>query len=103
MSHVISLYHGMTESLLARSGMSDKVLHMQIGLAIFLAASLLLRRPLRSWTPFLIVCGLEGANELMDRLFWGAWRWPDTVLDMATTIFWPLVIVLVLKLERLGR
>jgi hypothetical protein len=103
MNRAITLYHGMTESLLARSGMSDKVLHMQVGLAVFLAASLLLRRPLRSWTPFLIVCGLEAANELMDRLFWGAWRWSDTLLDAATTIFWPLVIVLVLKLERSRR
>lgn len=100
MNRAISLYHGMTESLLARSGISDKALHIHVGLALYLGAVLLLSRPLRGWAPFLIVAAIEGANEILDRLFWGAWRLPDTMADVASTLFWPLMITLVLKLRR---
>jgi len=37
----------------------------------------------------------------MDRLYYGSWRWTDTLGDIANTLFWPLVICLGIRLRPL--
>jgi hypothetical protein len=93
-------YHAMTEGMLRATGSTDKALHVHIGLAIFCLSSLLLRRPLRSWVPISIVALAEVANEVADRLFWGSWRWSDTLPDVAYSLFWPVALLLVLRLQK---
>ena len=38
-------------------------------------------------------------NEVMDRLHYGSWRWPDTLGDVANTLFWPLAICVGIRLR----
>lgn len=79
----------------------DKFDHTYLGLVIWLGAAMLLRRPLRSFAPILVVVGLELANEAMDRLTVGRWIWPDTLGDVAATLWWPLCLCFLLRTRRL--
>ena len=36
----------------------------------------------------------EAGNEIMDRIYFGSWRWSDTLGDVANTLFWPAFICL---------
>ena len=49
-------------------GLSKDALHVHLGLLIFLAAVLLLRTSLGSWTPWLVLLLFELANETVDLL-----------------------------------
>ena len=75
----------------------DKFAHTYAGLAIWLGAALVFRRPLHSWVPLGVVVLAEVANECVDRVAHGGWFWPDTLGDAAATWFWPLVIGLTLR------
>lgn len=82
----------------------DKFIHMQVGLAIWCLAAILLRRPLRSPLPLAAVLAAEIGNEIMDRLHAGTWRWPDTLGDAASTWFWPVTLFVLLNaMPRLRR
>lgn len=80
------------------TGMSDKLLHVHAGMAIFLISAALLKCPLSDPAPLLIVLVVEIANEVRDRLLNGSWRWRDTLGDVASTLFWPLCIFALMRL-----
>lgn len=88
-------YERMISGIVAHSGGADKFAHTYTGLAIWLLASLVLRRPRGSVVPLLPVIAAEIANECMDRLTHHSWRWRDTTGDMAATWFWPVVLTAV--------
>ena len=75
-----------------------QLMHVHIGLAIYLIAVQLHRRGFQSPFPLLLLFLLECVNEIAD--MWGhwslvwSWRWRDTLSDMASTIFWPLMLYL---------
>lgn len=83
-------------------GLSDTLIHVNVGLAIFLGLALLLRKQRRgalvAWT---ILLALESANELVDAAIglhrngridaMEGWR------DFVATMFWPTVLLLVRK------
>jgi hypothetical protein len=79
---------------------SHAVLHIHLGLAIYLLTCLLLRRPLGSVLPWLVVVALELANEASDfaRYYVSAWPWTATnsIEDIVNTLFWPTVLVILL-------
>ncbi|MBW4329679.1 hypothetical protein KY084_02165 [Stakelama sp. CBK3Z-3] len=75
----------------------DKFAHTYAGLLLWLIAALVMRKPLRSPWPLLVVFVLEGANEGMDRISHGSWQWHDTLRDMAATWFWPVVLTAALR------
>jgi hypothetical protein len=93
-------YHGVTQAILEWSGVNDKLLHVHAGLAIMLAARIVSGRSLASWVPFAAVVVAEAGNELADAIFFGAWRWEDTWLDVANTLFWPALLMVGLRLRR---
>lgn len=76
----------------------DKFAHTYAGLLIWLFAGLTLRRPLYSVWTLVPVIVLELANEMVDRVTHGSWRWHDTLRDMAATWFWPCVLLICLRL-----
>lgn len=78
-------------------GGSDKFAHTYVGLAIWLATLIALRRPLTDWRALIPLILLEGANEVMDRLAVGAWMVPETLKDIAATLFWPMTIILLAR------
>ena len=82
------------------TGASDSLLHVHAGLFILFLARIVTRRSLATPVPFLIVVAAELANEVMDRLAFGAWRWEDTALDVVNTLFWPFVLMVGLRWRR---
>ena len=93
--HYISLYEQGINWVVAHSGGHDKFAHMCAGLAVWLLAAVLLRRPTTSILPLIVVIIAEAVNEAVDRIAHGSWRWADTRLDIVATLFWPLLIALV--------
>lgn len=76
----------------------DKFAHTYAGLLIWLLAGLIIRRPLYSVWTLVPVAVLELANEMVDRVTHGSWRWHDSLRDVAATWFWPFVLVACLRL-----
>lgn len=76
---------------------ADKIVHTYVGLAIWLGAAVLFRRPLSSRLPLLMVIAAEGLNELYDLFFRAMWSWKDTRGDMIATWFWPVVLFAALR------
>ena len=95
-----SLYHHVIIWIGDGTGASDSLLHVHAGLAVLFLARIVTRRSLATPVPFLVVCVAAIANEVMDRLNHGSWRWDDTLLDIVNTLFWPLVLMIGLRLRR---
>lgn len=53
-----------------------------------------------SWIPVIAVLSLELMNEMMDLLYYGSWRLDDTGLDVVSTMFWPIGLVMVSRYRR---
>ncbi len=70
----------------------DKFAHTYAGLAIWLGAAVLFRKPLRLPMPLAVVIVLELLNECVDRIAHGGWMWHDTLGDTAATWVWPTVL-----------
>jgi len=82
------------------TGAPDSLLHVHAGMAILLAARLITGRSLATPIPFAIVCAAELGNEVLDRINHGSWQWTDTSLDVVNTLFWPLVLMIGLRVRR---
>lgn len=99
----LSVFQTSKLSLVAMTGLSKDALHVYFGLAIFLAVSLLLRKPLRTLLPWLVVLCAACAGELLDmrddlRLL-GHWRYMASLHDLVNTMFWPTVLALLARLQ----
>ena len=81
------------------TGLPDAILHIHAGLAVLMVARVVLGRSLGSFIPFGFVVLAEAANEVLDRLSFGAWRWGDTFADVGNTLFWPFVISLAVRVR----
>jgi hypothetical protein len=93
-------YAGLIRFLGDGTGASDTLLHVHAGMAILLAARILTRRSLASFVPLSVVCAAEFLNELLERIAYGSWRWLDTSSDFANTLFWPVVLMIGLRIRR---
>lgn len=91
------LYHAAIDWIGDGTGLPDTVLHIHAGMAVLLIARVMTRRSLGTLVPLSIVALAELGNELMDRLYFGSWRWPDTISDVIHTLFWPTVICLAVR------
>jgi uncharacterized membrane protein YccC len=85
---VLSDYVALTGGIVQLAG-SDKLVHTWAGMAIYVVAQVALRTRRASPIAFQIVVALQLGNEVMDRLYWDSWRWPDTIGDTVATLFWP--------------
>lgn len=93
----VSSFQAAKQLVQSWSGLEKDALHVYVGLGVFLAASLLSRRTVRSILPWLTVLGVALLGEGLDlrdglRGF-GHWRWTDSVHDILNTLFWPTVMV----------
>jgi len=93
--NVLQRYQAFIDWTNVSTGLPDSVLHIHAGLAVLVAARVVTGRSLGSFVPFAAVVLVEGANETMDRLIWGSWRWPETRADLAYTLAWPLLLSVV--------
>jgi hypothetical protein len=81
------------------TGLPDTILHIHAGMAVLLVARVVTRRSLGTFVPLSVVIAAEAANEILDRLHWGGWRWSDTIADVVNTLFWPTVICLAVRMR----
>lgn len=81
------------------TGWADSLLHVHAGLAVLFLARVVTKRPLSTPLPLLCVVAAEAANEILDRLHYGSWRWTDTLADIGNTLFWPTVLFIGLRLR----
>ena len=88
--------------LIERAGtVSTDALHVIAGVLVQLLVATLLRRPLASWLPWLVVLAAILFNEGVD--FW-AERWPSLAMqlsesgkDVVLTLFLPTALMLALR------
>jgi hypothetical protein len=89
-------------AIVAATGLSKDALHIYVGLAVFLAAAVVLRKPLRSIVPWLVIFAMAIAGEVLDMrddiASLGYWRWGASLHDVLNTLFWPTVLLLIAKL-----
>ena len=71
----------------------DKLVHVNVGLAIWLAGAVVLRTSPRSIWPVLLVALAETGNELFDWVHSIEWGWRETSADFVATIAWPTVLM----------
>jgi hypothetical protein len=83
---------------------SQAMLHIHFGLALFLVARALLGGKLSRFAPLVLVTVLELANETMDfaRYQVSGWPWTPwgTIGDVLNTLFWPMVLTFFLDRHR---
>ncbi len=96
-----SIYQGIKQILLTISGLSKDAVHIYVGMTVFSGWIILFRNSMRSLKSVLPVAAVALLLELLD--MWdnyhsvGQLRLAASVHDILNTIFWPLVIVLLLK------
>ncbi|KQR82251.1 hypothetical protein [Sphingomonas sp. Leaf343] len=88
------LWHQFIDWIGDGTGLPDTILHIHAGMAVLMLARVVTRRSLGSLVPLSVVIVAEAFNEIMDRLQFGSWRWPDTTLDIVNTLLWPTIICL---------
>ena len=93
------LYHNWIDWVGDGTGLPDTILHIHAGMALLMIARLITRRSFGTFIPLAVVAAGEAFNEIMDRMNFGSWRWDDTLLDIANTMFWPTVICLGVRLR----
>lgn len=96
-----TVYHAFIEWIGDGTGLPDTILHIHVGLAILLLSRLISGRSLGTLVPLSVVAIAELGNEVMDRLYFGSWRWSDTLTDIGNTLFWPCVICVAVRLRPL--
>jgi hypothetical protein len=71
---------------------SDKLLHMNAGLVVWLATVFVRGRRWGDWRNLLPLAVLEGLNEVADYIFPYKWTLSGTLADLFWTLFWPAVL-----------
>lgn len=97
---IVGAYQSLTEIIETVTGMSRPMLHVHAGMAIYLLAQLFLRNRRGSFLALVLVAEVALFNEVMNRLYYGSWRWDDTLRDLALTLFWPAGCFVVGKVRR---
>lgn len=86
-------------------GLPKDALHIYVGLAVFLAAAALLRRPLGSFVPIAAVLAAALAGEAWDVIDTHAAgarpHWDGNWHDIWNTCFWPAILFLLARYTRL--
>jgi hypothetical protein len=90
-------YASLKEELIVATGATEDLLHVHIGLAIFVLTALFLKRRMRSPWPLAVVAIISLANEVVDFFTHELWNWWPNALDLANTIFWPAVLFLLAR------
>lgn len=93
-----SAFQSVKLALVSATGLSKDALHIYVGLALFFAVALAWRKPVRTWLPWCSVLAAAVLGELLDArddmVSFGRWRWWASAHDVANTLFWPTVLVI---------
>lgn len=91
---ILEAYKAMVLWIKHATAWGDAAIHVHAGLLLFCAACLLLRRPIRSGVPLVIVVLAEAANEAIDLVMQRNWSATDTLSDVCHTLAWPIACTL---------
>ena len=90
-------FHGLKKQFSSLTGASEELLHVHAGLLIFVLTAFILRRHFRSPIPISCVVFFAIFNELIDQIANVGWRPYEPFLDIANTLFWPLILFLLAR------
>ena len=97
----MSLFQEFKLNAIALTGLSRDALHIYIGLGTFLLVAAALRKPLRSLVPWAAVLLVAVAAELVDMrddvASIGQWRIGASIHDIVNTLFWPTVLLILMR------
>ncbi len=83
------------------TGLSDSALHIYVGIIVLLTTAAVLRKPLWSFVPWLMVLVVAIIGELVDMpgdfIRLGYWRWEESLRDVRNSMFWPTVILVFIR------
>ncbi len=88
-------YIDLTDGVAQWAGATHEMMHIHCGLALYLGMQLLLRTRRASPLALATVVTVAILHEAAQRLYYGAWRWEDTLGDIALTTMWPAAITCV--------
>jgi len=91
--------HGWKEWLVAAFGTTHEMMHVHVGLAIYVAVQLLQGTRRGSMFALNVVVAAEVLNELVDRFAKG-WYPADTLSDVGLTLVWPMILTAVSQYRR---
>lgn len=98
-SDFLSLYMEFIQWIGDGTGLPDTILHVHAGMAVLMIARVLTKKSLGTLVPLAFVIAAELGNEVMDRFYYGSWRWPDTLMDVLNTLLWPVILSLAIRLR----
>ena len=94
-------YGAFKEWLSLTTGMPEDLLHVHMGLLIFVFFAVVLRRRMHSVWPVSAVVIFALLNEVVDSLNPG-WVFGSSALDVINTVLWPTVLFLVARRRRVS-
>ncbi|KQM20920.1 hypothetical protein ASE73_15910 [Sphingomonas sp. Leaf24] len=97
---ISSEYASLVQWIRDNTDASDAVLHIHAGMIVLILARLVTRYPLSHPVPFIVVLVVAAANEVLNRLNFGSWRWSDTTVDFTCSVFWPAMLFVVLAMQQ---
>lgn len=98
-SDFLSLYMEFIQWIGDGTGLPDTILHVHAGMAVLMIARVVTKKSLGTLVPLAFVIAAELGNEVMDRFYYGSWRWPDTLMDVLNTLLWPVILSLAIRLR----
>lgn len=98
---VAEQYGSFKDWLSLTTGMPEDLLHVHMGLLIFVFFAVVLRRRMHSVWPISAVVIFALLNEVVDSLNPG-WVFGLSALDVLNTVLWPTVLFLVARRKRIS-
>ena len=97
---LVASYNQAANALVVFTQMPRALLHVHIGMAIFLACQFALGTRRGSLAAVIVTVQLALFHEAMNRIFHGSWRWADTSYDLVLSLFWPVMCYAVSRFRR---
>lgn len=94
-------YSELKQWLAEVTGASEDLLHVHLGLLIFVVVAVVFRQRMHSYGPVSLVWAFALLNELVD-YFAPEWRADTSALDVLNSVFWPTVLFLVARRRKIN-
>lgn len=91
---VTAAYHNLTENVASLAGDDHALLHVNIGLAIYLLFHVVMGTRRGSLPALALLAGLAACNMVVDRLYVGNSQPGVALQDMALTLLWPTLLIM---------
>lgn len=96
-----STFQQLKLEIVSATGLSKDLLHLHIGMVLFLFVLVVAKRPIGSLLPVVVILIAAAIGEIMDMrddlISLGEWRWKASVRDVVGTVLWPTVVTLLAR------